>query len=113
MTGMGERGAVEALLAGHELDHYGKNLGQWRTEYRCLCGEPLVSDGHHGITLADAHRAHLADLLDRHVREAEARAWDKGWCAGGSNVFLLSGEPALPQDNPYRAARVVRGGGES
>lgn len=77
------------------------------TRFYCLCG--WVSEmPRYGYGPAE-HRAHVAQVLEQHEREAKAEAWDRGAVAAwersnpevnGSNYhWRSSGEPR----NPYQA----------
>ncbi|MEU5838539.1 hypothetical protein ABZ820_33395 [Streptomyces diacarni] len=48
--------------------------------YPCKCGWKPVFDGRGAGE--DQHRAHVAEVLDQHMREAKAVAWEEGFQAG-------------------------------
>jgi hypothetical protein len=72
--GAGLNEAVEWVLAEHIWDRLGRNLGQYRIEYTCDCGETFVADGHRGVTGAALHRAHVAEQIAALVAARAARA---------------------------------------
>lgn len=61
MTGRAEQ--IAAVLAEHHLSAGGRNLGQYRTEWKCACGALLTTDGHKGETVKDVNDAHVAAAL--------------------------------------------------
>ena len=77
-----ERVLAEALAVHYLSSGGGRNLGQYRTEWRCECGATFVTDGHNGPTLREAAGAHvaaeqakaLAPLLEARAGLAEVEA---------------------------------------
>lgn len=65
---------------------------------RCVCGHEL-----HGL-LAEAHRTHVAQVLDEHmqsvVSETQEHAWDEGY--GDCWDFHRSAGMIGRETNPYR-----------
>lgn len=71
---------------------------------RCKCGEVVIAETEG--QLYTLHRAHLAEVLDKHMQEREAEAWELGaqiaWqrsspTVNGSNYYWRSkGEPVNP-----------------
>jgi hypothetical protein len=66
---------LTALLDLHVIDSgpVPKNLGQYRTAYRCECGEELITDLQADIDKRNAQAAHQAAVvkawIDRQTRE--------------------------------------------
>lgn len=73
---------------------------------KCKCGEVVTAETEG--QLYALHRAHVAEVLDKHMQEREAEAWDKGaneaWERSTVTVnadkyeWRVSGGPF----NPYR-----------
>lgn len=65
MTALVTPDAVEAAARAvyeHTLDSRGKNLGQYRFEYQCECGEVFITDGHNPeqLSVYALHADHVA-----------------------------------------------------
>jgi hypothetical protein len=55
---------IAEVLAEHQIqDGPGTNLGQYRTEYTCECGAPVVTDVHAEVSLLAARVTHQAEAL--------------------------------------------------
>ncbi|UAV84825.1 hypothetical protein BV113_00310 [Glutamicibacter phage BIM BV-113] len=53
----------------------------------CSCGDWADAAPAHLAKHFEGHRAHLAEVLEQHMREREADAWDKG-----ANEVHISGD---------------------
>ena len=70
----------EILEAHHKID-----WDDWGYR-RCRCGFQFVPK-----YSATAHRAHVAEVLDKHMREREAEAWDEAKRAVSGIPFWYAG----------------------
>lgn len=91
------------LLEAHKLGWVADDAGH----YKCSCGfYPDPFDGA-DATSDDHHRAHVAEVIENHTREQQARAWSDGFHKGrktGVGVHIST----WPK-NPYRAAQYREG----
>lgn len=55
------------------------SIGYWA---RCTCGWTGEGQQSHDYDFAPEHRAHVAQVLEQHEREAKAVAWEEGFQAG-------------------------------
>ena len=88
------------VLTGHQYYEYTKNLGYYRSEYKCQCGADFWAGENDGDpTIPEAHAAHQAAVLAPLFAEAQAEAWDEGHKHYGT--FF---SPSFPEFgvNPYR-----------
>lgn len=65
---------------------------------RCKCGEVVIAETEG--QLYALHRAHVAEVLDKHMQEREAQAWDRGHARALAGIIPTGNEPE-PR-NPYR-----------
>ena len=64
---------LKSILNDHTIAFadQGVNLGQYRTEYACvMCREPIITDGHDGISRSEAILTHQADKIEKLFAEA-------------------------------------------
>lgn len=71
----------------------------------CQCGHYIGNHDEDDDRQGDRHIAHLAEVLESHMREREARAWSTGFHKGRKAPKDISAWPK----NPYRAEQ-HRGG---
>ncbi|MFJ2618182.1 hypothetical protein [Glutamicibacter sp. NPDC087344] len=72
------------------LEMHLRVMGQRGIGVLCICG---WHSGAIGKRPEDLHRAHVAEVLERHVREQKRRAWYEGWGAEDADT-----------ENPYEGA---------
>ena len=95
------------VLALHQDWQYTKNLGYYRSEYKCTCGGTFWHGDHEeDPSFNQALAAHQAAALSAAgfgpVREARAEAWDEGRKHGSTYPYGQRG--LATDDNPYREA---------
>lgn len=89
---------IQEILEAHKVKKY--------NPFTCRCGWTLGEQT--GAGLSAYHRAHVAEVLDKHMQEREAAAWEigavKAWQRSTPEIngvhyeWRSSGEPT----NPYR-----------
>lgn len=85
---------IQEILEAHTV----KRPWSEASRMRCKCGEVVTAETEG--QLYALHRAHLAEVLDKHMQEREARAWGAGFHKGRKteNGSHISTWPK----NPYR-----------
>jgi hypothetical protein len=89
---------IAEMLAEHALSSADRNLGRYRTEWTCDCGDTWVTDGHKAESCKSGYDAHLASQLALLVEHEKHEAWREGRDATWSHIGLRRG---LAPDNPY------------
>ena len=64
--------SIQEILEAHTV----KRPWSEATRMRCKCGEVVTAETEG--QLYALHRAHVAEVLDKHMQEREAGAWDEG-----------------------------------
>lgn len=57
------REQIESLIIVHKLANWDKNLGQYKSEYKCQCGFTFIVDGHNPSEVGVRRR------MDKHVTD--------------------------------------------
>lgn len=74
---------IQEILNEHKL------VPAYQGPATCTCEE--WESRRTGLNSRDQHRAHLAEVLDKHMQEREAKAWDKAKRAVGGIPFWTDG----------------------
>ena len=92
-----------------EIDHYAVggsiNLGQYKSEHKCACGEVFVLDGHSDVyeraTVAGWTAKHRAALIQQEANRQKVEMLDKVK-AGISPLIDFPSRLSLHADDPYQ-----------
>ena len=90
------------LLEAHAWDIEFNTQGLGVNTIVCRCGD------RYGLT--ESYRAHLAEVLDKHMQEQCYEAWSAGWHDShyqhtANNERRGRGHPEVAYSNPYRATQ--------
>src|SRR5699024_2146851 len=94
---------IQEILEAHD-DLYFNNQNN---KFYCDCGLELGAKSKNYYVMASAHRAHVAEVLEKYMQEREAEAWDEGAEAEASAACMNPPCGACdgcftPVDNPYK-----------
>lgn len=87
-----ETDALHEELMRHHLSTGGRNLGQYRTAWKCECGYEFVTDGHRDISLRYAWNEHLAHVAVRVLRPGQPTAQPPNPTTAGEQAASGAGE---------------------
>lgn len=91
---------IQEILEAHQIGYVYADIHGLRKQGCTGCDFRIEGQASEIGNMHEIYRTHLAEVLDKHMQEREAKAWDRGHARALSAIIPTGNEPE-PR-NPYR-----------